>query len=676
MPRFAHLMKPLKVRGFVLKNRMCAANSLPHFIQGPESFPADSVMAHYESKAKGAAIVTCMGINNNTRGKKLNDKMDFSHFPDYDLFDPASQNYLAQLAESIHFYHSLASMSIFAGPMSGFPVKRYRNGAVPPPDMTQGTPDMKTPPSPFDEYELEWIPSHKPVEEYTKDELEGIVESCAEQSVILKRIGFDMITVHMCYRGNLPSQFFSPLTNHRTDEYGGSTENRMRFGIDLLKGIRAAVGEHFLIEIQWSGEDAAGGYTFEESVAFLNEAKKYADIVQIRTGEVDPAHPIGFEERETPFLDLAGRIRERVDGVLIGAIGGFQDLTTCDRAIASGKCDLVYAARAFISNSDYGELLAEGRNEDIVPCVRCNKCHGRGKDDPFVSVCTVNPEIGLQHKIGRLVTPPRRKKRVAVIGGGPGGMRAALWLKQRGHTPVIFEKEGQLGGKIIHSDNVEFKWPLKRFKDHLIRKVGEEGIEVRLHTAPSPADIEAEGFDVCIAAIGATEKMPPVPGLDRHPDVHFAREVMEDPAVLSGLGKKCVVIGGGEVGTECGIFLARRGREVAVLEMRDVLCADSTAIHYYSMLQAAWEAEPLFSSVTGARVTGADAHAVYYTGRDGGQLSAEADSVIISAGMRPLTDEAIDYSGCAPEFYMAGDCITPATLQQVMRSVYGIVSMI
>ena len=115
-----------------------------------------------------------------------------------------------------------------------------------------------------------------------------------------------------------------------------------------------------------------------------------------------------------------------------------------------------------------------------------------------------------------------------MIGGGPGGIRAALWLKDRGHEPVIFEKEDHLGGKITHSDNVEFKWPLRRFKDYLIRKVGEEGIEVRLRRAPLPEEISAEGFDVCLAVIGAEEKCPPVEGLDTHPDVHFAREVMEE----------------------------------------------------------------------------------------------------------------------------------------------------
>jgi 2,4-dienoyl-CoA reductase-like NADH-dependent reductase (Old Yellow Enzyme family) len=124
--KYKNLMSPLKVRNFILKNRMAAANSLPHFLQGPETYPADSVMAHYENKAKGAAVTTCMGINNFTIGKQFPMDMDFGHFPDYDLYDCNSQNYLMQLADSIHYYDSIACMAMFVGPPSFYPLMRKK----------------------------------------------------------------------------------------------------------------------------------------------------------------------------------------------------------------------------------------------------------------------------------------------------------------------------------------------------------------------------------------------------------------------------------------------------------------------------------------------------------------------------------------------------------------------
>ena len=127
-------------------------------------------------------------------------------------------------------------------------------------------------------------------------------------------------------------------------------------------------------------------------------------------------------------------------GLVIGVIGGFHYPATCDKAIAEGKADIIYAARAYISNNDYGQLVLEGRDDDIVPCLRCNKCHGRGANDPFVSVCSVNPCIGLEQKVARMQVPTKGGKRVAIIGGGPVAMRCAMYLQDRGHIPVIYVK--------------------------------------------------------------------------------------------------------------------------------------------------------------------------------------------------------------------------------------------
>ncbi len=665
-PKYKHLLSPLKVGNFVLKNRLVASNSLPHFLQGPERYPADPVIAHYENKAKSAAITTCMGINNFTAGLQLPMDADFSHFPDYDLYDTNCQNYLMHLSDSIHFYDSIACMGIFVGPPSCYPVMKWEVGEVPP-----VKPGELAPPAPR-HFTIEKIPGHNAPHEYTKEQLKKVCQSYAEQAEILKTLDYDMISIHMCYRANLPAKFFSPLTNERTDEYGGSLENRMRFPLEVLQGIRERVGKNFLIEIVWSFEDEPGGFTIDDTVTFLNEAKKYIDIVQLRAKNVDDAHPTGFELSETPFLDAAGYVKERVSDLVIGTVGGYHYLETCEKAIAEGKADLIYAGRAYISNPDYIDIIKEGRDDDLVPCLRCNKCHGRGPNDPFISVCSVNPTIGIEHKLARMTTPVTRSKTVAIIGGGPAAMRCAMYLDDRGHKVTIYEASDALGGAIKHSDFVSFKWTLHDYKEFLIKQMDKRGITIKLNTKATPEQIEKENYDVVIAALGAEPAVPPIKGIDTV-EVSSADNAFRHP---ESLGQNVVVIGGGEVGVEAAMHLDEKGHHVTVIEMRDSLAADATMIHYHEMLDAAWEAHTNSDALLGCAVAEVKPGEVIYTDADGKQGSIKCDSIVVSAGMRPHKDEALAFYGCANEFYMIGDCKKPATVQQANRQAYAVAQRI
>jgi 2,4-dienoyl-CoA reductase-like NADH-dependent reductase (Old Yellow Enzyme family)/thioredoxin reductase len=668
-PKYPHICEPLKIRNFTLKNRLEASNSLPHFLQGPEPYPAESVIAHYANKARSAGIVTCMGINNFTRGKQLPMDMDFGHFPDFDLYDTNCQNYLLQLADNIHYFDSIACMAIFVGPPSAYPLMKPK-GEQGHMSMFEQTESLNAPPPA--EFDLELIPGHDPVESYTEEMLEKIALSYAEQAGILQMLGFDMMSIHMCYRANIPAQFFSPLTNHRTDKFGGSLENRMRFPLMVLERVRQKVGKNFILEIEWSAEDAPGGFTIEESAAFLNEAKKYIDIVQLRTSEVDTAHPTSFTLEETPFLWYGEYMKKHVPGLVIGVIGGFHYADTCEKALAEGKADLICAGRAYVSNPNYGDLILAGRGDDIVPCLRCNKCHGRGEHDPFVSVCSVNPMLGLEHRVHQLIQPTVRSKRVAVIGGGPAGMRCALFLKDRGHTPVVYEAEPVLGGQIVHADYADFKWTLRDYKNWLIYQLDKQGIEVRLNTKATPEMIKAENYDAVVVANGADMLTLPIPGADKDKLV-YALEAFAHPEKL---GKRVVVIGGGEVGVETALYIAKQGHDTTVVEMRDRLSADSTAIHYYSMFKEAWEAEPNFHGITGVKVARIGDGFVAYTDKDGVEHSIEADSVVMCAGRVPREQEALSFYGCAPEYYTIGDCKKPASVQQGNRHAWSVANRI
>lgn len=653
---YPHLLSPIKVGKFILKNRMQSSNSLAHFSQGPEKYPADATIGHFLGRARtGAAFITLAGFEDAPDSPQLPDWLDMSHFPDFDLRDAQCQNYMVELVEAMHAVGSLASGSLFSAN------KKFRyedeNGNV---EIVDANPPIEV-----------GIGATAMMHQFVGDDvsvetLKKVAKSYGQRTALYKRLGFDAVTIHMSYRAQLPGQLLSPLSNQRTDEFGGSLENRARFPLMMLEEVRKAAGNDMLIEIQFSAEEPEGGYTVEEGLEFLKMAEKYVDIVQVRSAEGDPNHPIPFELNPTPFLELAGRIKAAGLDFLVSNVGGFFDPDIADKAIADGKLDLVAMARAWISNPNYGDLLYEGRKEDIVPCLRCNKCHGRGKRDILTTVCSVNPKFGFEAVDRYIGIPSQGGKNVAVIGGGPGGMRTALYLADRGHTVTIYEAEDKLGGAIKHADYIPFKWTLKDYKDYLIAQVAKKGIKVVLNTKATP-EMLGDGYDVVVAAVGAEPVIPRIPGAD-NTNVTIATDAIMNSEKI---GKNVVVIGGGEVGVETGMFLAQNGREVTVIEMRDELAADTTFMHYRSMFQAAWEAIPSFHYVLNATAKEIAADHVTYTDKDGVDHDIPADSVVLSVGMRSKSDEALSFYGVGSQFFMVGDCKKPGTIQTTNRSAYG-----
>ena len=671
MSKYPHVLSPLVVRGHVLKNRLEVSNSLPHFLQGNEPFPAESVITHYANKAKaGAAIVTCMGINNFSRDMIVPMEADFTHFPDFDLYNPACQNYLMQMADAIHYHGAVACMGFFVGPPSGYPLQKPDGSLeiLRLSDIANSRPLSEEEVDPFGQSDMMTRSVKAALLNTTPEHMEFIADSLAQQVKILKFLDFDMVSIHLCYRGQLPTQFLSPLTNTRKDEYGGSLENRAKFPLMCLKKIREAAGRDMIVEILFSGEEPEGGYTMDEGVEFLKMAEPYVDIVQFRAGEADPNHPIPFEQEHTPFLKYAENAKKKGLKMKVACVGGFHYFDDVEAAVAEGKVDIVSAARAFISNPNYVQLMQEGRADDLVPCLRCNKCHGRGPHDPFVSVCSVNPRIGIEHRLDVLESPAQPGMRIAVIGSGPAGMKTAMDLCDRGHKVTLYEAEDHLGGAIYHADFVPFKWTLRDFKQYLIHQVEKRPIDVKLNTRATPEMVQAEGFDMVISALGASPAKPPIPGLDK-PHVMVATESMIHPETV---GHNVVVIGGGEVGVEAGMNLAQKGHEVTVLEMTHMLAPESTAIHYYSMFKDAWEKLPGFHSVVKATVTAVEDDRVTYLDAEGVEHAIPCDSVVISLGMHAKTDEALAFSGTADCFAIIGDCKKPATVQQAMRQAYAV----
>ncbi len=672
--QFRALLSPLRLGKHILKSRMYAPQALPHYLQGPETYPADPLILHLANIARnGAAIVDCSVWGDTDQRKAWGTA---GHFPSFDYTDPAVETYVCKMVDAIHFYGSLAS--IYMNPLELHNFQPLADQNIP---------------FPFR------FSTVSKVSEITREMMDQMIDEAVAKCKYFKNLGFDMVSFQMSYREFLHigmSKYFSPLTNDRTDAYGGDVEGRTRLPLELCRAVKAACGQDFPICVWVAGEEEAGGITVEDTVAFAKLAEGVVDILNIRGGNVNPNHPTGFNSNpdEPETLHVARAVKRSGAKILVCAAGGYGDPIKNEQYIANGDLDLVGIGRQFICDEDYGIKIMEDRPEDIVPCQRCAKCHVPYIDGPWVCVCSSNPKMGLRDYMDTLVKPPVKKKKVAVVGGGIAGIEAALVCAQRGHAVTLFEKEDFLGGQLLHADYSAFKWPLRNFKNRMVDFLRKSTVDIRLHTEATPALLSEMCFDVVIAAIGSEPNMPDIPGA--------AGENVWTPLAVYGheqeLGHRVVVVGGGEIGTETGLYLAEAGHDITVLTRQTRLAPDATCTHYREMFEDRWEACPNFHHIEDAHTVEITPTGVVYremlreappegalkpgevaVGQyigDGAAHTIDCDAVVLAGGRRDRTDAALQFYGAAEEFYLIGDCREPGNVQQCMRAAFSTASRI
>lgn len=658
---YQNLTSPVKVNGVILRNRIITSPCGPTFVCGGGSgrggAVSDGWLAHFVNKAKGGAgVVTARGAYGmNKFGQVPNENAFFDgRTAQPSMKDRGHQPYYSAISEGIHFYGAKAFISIHPNPqLLGLwdADEGLLNGMLgEDPDESDGTPNYYG-------------------RKIDRDHMEEIIESYVQEALASKECGFDGGFMHMAYRLFLPSRFLSPLTNHRDDEFGGPMKNRARFPLMIAEAIKRACGDNFLLECSISGTEQEGGNTVEDIVEFAKLAEGKIDILQIRNWDIDHSCFTNFEPAEFPHLDNCAQITEALHAsgcrTMTSLVGGCVNISHCEDILASGRADLIAVGRVMQADPEWGVKAKENRADDVVPCIRCNRCHKDPKS--WTSVCSINPLFGKEHCADRYITAPTMHRLIAVIGGGPSGMKAAIDCANRGNDVTLYEKTGRLGGNLNPAGAPDFKWTIKRYKDYLISQVAKKGIKVILNTEVTKDMLDKEKFDACIIAVGSRNFVPHIPGLCTASYV-FATDVLENLRLVTG---DAVIIGGGEIGTECGMWLAKNGIKAFVIEKERLIARTVPPIHYRSTMRQAWEALPTFSFTTNATVVRVTEDTVIYVTEDGLEHEIHYDTLILAAGLRSNTEEAFYLSQVSARSEIIGDCFEMGNILEATKTAYG-----
>ena len=629
--KYPDVFKPLKVGNTVLRNRIqfppmvcCLSNAAGEVTQEYVDF--------IEMQAKTGAAVVTIGSTpvDNVNGQDFRGELNIA--------DENMRPGLARIAEAAHDYGAKLS------------VEMCHAGRGADPELLQ-TPYAIAPSS------LPLPHRSRIVKEMDQRDIDHVIDQYADCADRLARAGFDMCLIHSGH-GNLIGQFLSPSTNFRTDWYGGSFENRIRFALQIMEAMRAKVGSRIAIEMRVSGDEIIpNGMHLEETIEYLKRAQKYVDMVNVSRGLIVD-HRYHFYTQPPYYneychnVKYAEAIKKAID-IPVSVVGSIKTLEQAQEIISSGKADVVSMCRQLMADPDTVKKSRAGKEDEIRPCLRCLQICNKNVDEGRPVRCAVNPTVGREGKFSE-IRPALEKKKVVVVGGGIAGMMAAQTLRKRGHDVVLFEEQDHLGGHLPDINKLPFKDDLKQYTEWDIRMTERCGADVRLGVRATPDIVKAEDPDAIIVAAGSHLARPRIPGID-------GKNVYEVTSVDSGKteieGDNIIICGGGMSGLECALGLAMKGKKnITVLDMVPVDDFAKEIVNFTrNMLLMLLEKHGV-KLIGSEKVQKITEQGVETIDHDWKVRFHEADNVVLAFGLVPNNEYIDEFMNICPEVYPVGDC--------------------
>lgn len=507
----------------------------------------------------------------------------------------------------------------------------------------------------WDQYGVQAVPHVLTIEE-----IQDIVHAFGDAALRAKQAGFELVEIHGAH-GYLLTNFFSPTTNHRTDLYGGSLENRMRIYVEIVRDVRKKVGPDFPVTIRLSGTDyEPDGFPIEDTIELAKVLEKEGiDAFHISGGD----HHTMIHQVSPMAIDVchnvwAAEAIKKVVHVPVIASGSITLPEYAEEIIASGKGDFVGLGRPLWADPEWPLKAMEDRPEDIRPCIRCNEgCLERTFFNFKAITCAVNPTISREGELD--LKPAAKPRKIAVVGGGPAGMEAARVCKLRGHEVTLFE-EKELGGLLHEASVPEFKSDIRPLCKYLITQIEKLGIPVE-HKKATAADLA--GYDAVICATGSRPILPGVPGIDK-PGVMDALEVLNGARKPEG---RIAVIGGGLVGTETALHLAEQGMHTTLVEMLPKIMNGVAATDQLAYSERIAKAD--MEVCTGTRLVSIGDGEITVSDHTGTH-TIPADSVIIAIGLKAQDSLYGELCAQGKEAYLVGDAVHPGKIFDAFHTAY------
>ena len=643
--KYKHLFAPIKLGNVEIKNRLFQSVGELLLSENDRGF-TKRYIDYYAERAKNEVGLFITGH------VKMESKLD--PYPvampsldrDFKLF--------AELCETVHSYG--AKIAVEINPGAGRLGDLSANGFIP---------------GAASEGPLLYVPSVNTYE-LSKDEIKERVRIYGQACATAKAAGFDIIYVNC--QAYLNDQFLTPAWNHRTDEYGGSLENRLRFIMEQIDAARETCGENFPIMASISMDQGIpGGKTLDEWIAIAQAFEKKGLVaVHMRNGSYDAGEFNSDSMTHSymrPGLSSQGNVDKVKPHVNIPILsdGSFRTPEQCEEVLSEGRLEMVGVDRGLIADPEWAKKARQGRAEDIRPCLRCMECMSRYCENKFIG-CAVNPLAGREGEAYKYY-PVERKKKVLIIGGGHSGMLTAVYAAKRGHDITIVEKSGELGGHMIQASASPYKHEYRDYIEWLKREVAKSGVKVVMNMTVDKKFVDDFVPDEIVVCSGSVPVIPKIPGVDGA-NVKSAMDVLLDH---SGVGNNVAVIGSGMVGCEAAIDLAMAGKKVTMVELlpeigREIILMMKAPI-LTKLAQLGVVCRP------GCKTTAISDGSITLETADGTE-DLTVDTVVLATGLKVDNSLYYELAEDYPNIYLVGDCRQVGRFIDSGRSAWAIANIL